>query len=341
MQRRTLLVGTAAVISGAAIGSMTPLRINSTAALSVLSGPTMGTYFRIAFPKADASPADIKADALTTLSQVDALMSTYRADSEVSRFNRYLSSAPMRISDSTRDVIDRALQIGDFTGGAFDITTGPLVELWGFGPAGSRTDIPAQTDINNLARGIGYKTLELNNRNLRKTDQKVGVDLSGIAKGYAVDRLAQMLEERGISAYLVDVGGELRAKDRRPDGDSWRVGIELPVAGERRPHRVVNLRDRAIATSGDYRNFFMHHGDYYTHIIDPRTSQPVSHGLASVTVLERDAMTADALSTALMVMGPDQGRRFAEENGLAAYFIWREHEMLFHDNTTAFEPLLI
>ena len=340
MRRRTFLAGTLGICSGFAFNSILPPALPPELGLTTVSGPTMGTYFRLIFPDAGGIAVAVEAEAVATLAQVDALMSTYRADSEVSRFNGSDAMALMQISKHTGTVIEDALRVGALTGGAFDITISPLVEVWGFGPAGRMAVFPDRALVAEAERRVGQHALKSERGVLRKTRSDVAIDLSGIAKGYAVDRLVALLDGHGMPAYLIDVGGELRAKGHRPDGQPWRVGIERPLRHLREVHRVVPLEDRAIATSGDYRNFFMHDGHRYTHAIDPRTAQPVKHSLASVTVLDRDAMTADALSTALMVMGPDEGQRFAEQAGVAAYFVAREDDRLVDRSTSAFEPWL-
>jgi len=300
----------------------------------------MGTYFRLTLPVTGEDAATLMAEAVAIVDRVDNLMSTYRTDSEVSRFNRSTSSSPLQVSTQTGAVLDEAIRVGALTGGAFDVTIGPLVELWGFGAAGRAATVPPGALVGEAARRVGIGALSADGGVARKTRSDLAVDLSGIAKGHAVDRLAAMLDAREVPAYLVDIGGELRAKGCRPDGRPWKVGIERPVPGRRAVHRVVRLEDHAIATSGGYRNFFVHDGRRFVHAIDPRSARPVTHSLASVTVIDRTAMTADALSTALMVMGPDEGLRFAERAGVAAYFIAHVADRLVDRHTSAFEPWL-
>lgn len=337
MRRRVFLAGTAGVFSGFALGSIAPVAAPDLG-LARLSGPTMGTYFSILFPDAGGMSETLNSVAFERLTEVDRLMSTYRADSEVSRLNATDALSPVQISAPTRAVIDEALRIGDLSGGAFDVTVGPLVDLWGFGPSGRAQVVPDAGLVSQTAERVGMDALQAGRDAAWKTRSDLAIDLSGIAKGYAVDRLAAMLDAEGVPAYLVDVGGELRAKGRRPDGQPWKVGIERPSPGQRAVHRVIAVEDRSIATSGDYRNFFVQGGRNFAHLIDPRTAQPVMHSLASVTVLDRDAMTADALSTTLMVMGPDEGLSFAIRNDIAAYFVVRDGGDLVDRHTPAFAP---
>ena len=339
MRRRTFLTGTAGILSGLAVGSITPFALRESG-LVTLSGPTMGTHFRILLPEAGRNADALKAHSVEILAQVDRLMSTYRPDSEVSRFNATGVGSPVQISLQTAAVIDEAQRIGELTGGAFDVTVGPLVDLWGFGASGRREVVPDTGLVARAARRVGMNALQLDRSAAWKTRSDLAIDLSGIAKGYAVDQLAAMLDMQGVPAYLVDVGGELKAKGRRPDGRPWSVGIERPLHGERAVHRVIELEGCAIATSGDYRQFFVHEGHRYTHAIDPRSARPVTHSLASVTVLHQHAMTADALSTALLVMGTGEGLNFAERTGIAAYFVDRVGDSLVDHYTMAFQPWL-
>ena len=338
-RRRAFLAGTAAIATGYAFATLVPTEA-PTPGLTTLSGLTMGTYFRILVPDAAKDTAALNVNAAATLNEVDRLMSTYKPSSEVSLLNLAGLKSPVPVSAPTQTVIGEAIRVGDLTGGAFDVTVGPLVELWGFGASGRTQAIPDTRLISQAARRVGMESLRSGEGTAWKTRPGLGIDLSGIAKGYAVDRLAATLDSHGVPDYLVDVGGELRAKGRRPDGTRWKIGIERPSPGTDSIQTVVALENRSIATSGDYRNFFMQGGETYSHVIDPRTARPVRHSLASVTVLDRDAMTADALSTALMVMGPAEGFDFAERNGIAAYFITREGSGLIDRYTPAFEPRL-
>lgn len=301
----------------------------------------MGTHYRILFPDEGPREEMVRLTSRGTLSEVDRLMSTYRADSEVSRFNTAEVETPVGMSDHTSIVIEKALQIGRLTHGAFDLTIGPLVELWGFGATGRKEIVPHASEVSQVAERVGMEALKTGHGKAWKSRQKLAIDLNGIAKGYAVDRLAEMLDAQAVPAYLIDIGGELRAKGRKPEGNPWLVGVERPSAGAPKIHRVVTLHDHGIATSGDYRNFFNLAGRNYTHVIDPRTFEPVNHSLASVTVMAEDTTTADAMSTALMVMGPDEGYSFAARLGVAAYFLLREDEQLVERYTANFETALV
>ena len=271
-------------------------------------------------------------------------MSTWRADSELSVISDTGDTDWQPLTAGTTQVIAEALTTSKLSGGAFDITIGPLVDLWGFG-AGSEAiagGVPAQKTIASRLEHVGHDAIEIDTRGnrLRKHNGNARLDLSGIAKGHAVDQIADLLARKGLNSYLVEVGGELRARGNKQGGSSWRVAIERPIAGRREAFRAVSLQDMAIATSGDYRNFFADGGQRYSHSIDPRTGQPVSHELASVSVVAESTMVADALSTAMMVMGPDDAVAFAEQHNVATHLIVKSGSALKEVYSPAFEPLL-
>ncbi|MGI9335322.1 MAG: FAD:protein FMN transferase [Gammaproteobacteria bacterium] len=342
MKRRTLLTGSLVACSGVAIG-VAALRRGRSQALVTVTGPTMGTFYQVRIPADTLSVEALRSLAGRSLNAVESRMSTYLPDSELARFNRQLSATWTHASAHTVTVIGQALELSRRTDGAFDPTVGPLVELWGFGAAGRVETPPSDRELADAATGVGFSRLRTSASAsaLRKTAPGLEVDLSGIAKGFAVDRLAQALDTAGVASYLVDVGGELRARGNKPGGRPWRVGIERPAPGRRDVHRIVHLEQAAIATSGDYRRFFVHGGRRYTHAIDPRTAHPVSHSLASVSVIADDAMTADALSTALMVMGPEEGYEFARNLDIAALFIAHDTDGYQERSTPPFGTYLL
>jgi thiamine biosynthesis lipoprotein len=293
--------------------------------LTAFSGATMGTTDGVKI--ADA-PAGLDADRMgasivASLGAIDARMSTYRPASELSLFNAAVTTDWVPVSAPTRAVIATALGVSRLTGGAFDPTIGPLVDLWGFGPGPGRTHPPTGGEIAATLGRMGHwrVTTRGGAPAVRGSVAGLGIDLSGIAKGFAVDEMAALLESAGVSQFLVEIGGELRGRGLSPRGAPWRVGVERPDRGRGAVRRVVRLDSGALATSGDYRNFFEEGGRCFSHIIDPRTGRPVAHGLASVTVIAGTTMRADALSTALMVMGPEQGMALAKREGIAAFFL--------------------
>ena len=289
------------------------------------SGPIMGTSFSI---KASQLPEGIKTYRIeeliqNRLAEINQRMSTYVEDSELSLINSSQSTTAQFISPDLFTVLLSAKEINQLSGGAFDVTVAPLVNLWGFGPDKMTYKAPedkliqqtlAQTGDDNIALTTRLKTLS-------KTIPELSIDLSALAKGYAVDQVAELLEKQGITDFMVEIGGELYLKGKNLQGKNWRIAIEKPNTEKRELQRVLSITDIAMATSGDYRNFFEQDGKRFSHTIDPRTGYPVTHKLASVTVLSDTTMKADAWATALMVLGPEEGYQVAEKQELAAYFI--------------------
>ncbi len=287
------------------------------------NGQTMGTTFSVKVAKApealdrQALAAEIQA----TLDSVDGRMSTYRADSELSRINAAPAGATTAVSADTAEVIGAALRAAELTGGAFDPTIGPLVDLWGFGPKGVRHSAPTAVEIEAARSAVDHRRIAVQDGAVGKTAADAHLDLSGVAKGYGVDKVAALLESKGVANYLVEVGGELRAKGRAAGDRAWRIGIEKPNLAGGEFQRVLDLDGDALATSGNYRIFFEDHGKRYAHIIDPRSGAPLDHDLASATVVAASTMEADALSTSMLVLGPEAAMAFATEHDIAAFFI--------------------
>jgi thiamine biosynthesis lipoprotein len=283
-------------------------------------GTTMGTYYQVTA----RCPGDVGTIIQEELRAVNAEMSTYQPRSTLSLFNSAPVGAWFPVSPQLAEVVAAAGVLNRESGGAFDVTVGPLVNLWGFGPP-EASGVPDRQSIEATLERIGHRQLDLSfdPPRLRKRAD-LYVDLSAIAKGHGVDRVVLRLEEAGCDAMLVDVGGEVRGTGRSPSRRPWRIGVEVPdPGGEGGIQRVISLADGALATSGDYRNFLEADGRRYSHTIDPRTGYPVEHGLASVTVLHASAMWADGYATLLNVLGPVDGMEFARVKGLAALFIIR------------------
>jgi thiamine biosynthesis lipoprotein len=296
-----------------------------------LSGETMGTTWaaRIVVPTGTATLVAEAADSIAArLDAVNALMSTWDSTTEVSRLSRHADSDPFPISGPTSDVLARARKVSEATDGAFDVTVGRLVELWGFGP-GRRSGpnpVPVPDAVAEALRHTGYRGLRLvdDGRAVVKEDPALRVDLSAIAKGYGVDRAAEALSRLGLASWAIEVGGEIRVRGRKPDGTAWKIGIEAPDPAARTVLRSFPLVDLAAATSGDYRNFFESDGTRYAHIVDPRTGRPVPWRGFSVTVLHPSASIADAWATGLSVLGPVAGLAAAEREGMAVLFVLSE-----------------
>ena len=292
------------------------------------SGSTMGTTFSvsIALPSDQVASFRLEDEIIQALARMEHSMSTYIPDSELSLFNATVSTDWQPVSRELCAAIEQSLLLAEFTGGTFDITVGPLVNLWGFGPDGVIHEPPAEAELKYALERTGYEKLDTDcvNSALRKSDANLHVDLSAYAKGLAVDRLAEILDQNKLDNYLVEIGGEIRAQGHNSSGDSWRIAIEKPAESDRSVQTIVNITDMAIATSGDYRNFFDFEDNRYSHTIDPRTGRPVDHQLASVSVVAGQAARADALATAMLVMGPVDGPQFAERNAISALFLVHE-----------------
>ncbi len=310
-----------------AVALATPA-VSAAERLTVFTGETMGTTFTVKvvdLPRA-VDRAGVAQVIEARLADVDGAMSTYREDSELSRFNRSRSTDWVAVSAPTVSVIEAALAVSRLTAGAFDVTVGPLVNLWGFGATPPGRGLPTEAEVRTAMARVGYRYLHTRRAppGVRKQRAELYVDLSAIAKGFAVDEVARALEDRGIGRYLVEVGGELRAGGLNHDDRPWAVAIEQPRAEIRSLQRLVRLEDKAIATSGDYRRFIEVGGKRYSHTIDPRSGHPVDHRLASVAVIHASALQADALATALMVLGEQDGFALARREGIAALFLLRE-----------------
>lgn len=292
-----------------------------------LSGPTMGTTFnvKVVAPQSDVSMDDLQLVLQQKLDTTEQLTSTYIEQSELSLFNSNQSTDWIDVSPQLCHVVEKALALGERTAGAFDITVGPLVNLWGFGPHGDRGEPPSDADINALSAQVGFEKLQANCKlpALRKQHADLYVDLSGWAKGFAADQLATVLIEKSIANFLLEVGGELRVQGLNAEGKKWAIAIEKPITDGREVQSILRMTNTGLATSGDYRNYFEHDGLRYSHTIDPRSGRPITHNLASVTVFDESAADADGLATALLVLGPVDGPALAEKLGINAFFMLR------------------
>ena len=308
-----------------------------------LSGSTMGTQFNIKLPGGigDYAPLRLQKDIEAELEDAEAQMSTYQWESVITQFSVSESLDWYAVPDAFCGKVQKSLQISEMTGGAFDITVSPLVNLWGFGPADIVDTVPEDETVATLLEITGYEHLQADCAQpaIRKDIAELMLDMSAIGKGFAADRVADFLEEKGFANYLVEIGGELRIRGKNSSGADWAIGIEAPMAYKREPHMVIHLTDTAMATSGDYRNFFEVDGQRFSHTIDIRTGKPVTHSLASVTVVDKKAWRADALATALLVMGPEDGMAFAESEGLAVLMLLRTDDGFEERQTAAFKAL--
>jgi thiamine biosynthesis lipoprotein len=288
-----------------------------------LEGNAQGTTYHITYLAPNGTIYQKEIDSL--LDAIDNSMSTWVPNSIISRINK--NDQNVVVDDYFRTVFNKSEEVAKITNGSFDITVGPLVNAWGFGPTNKNSLSKIQVD--SLLQLVNYKNVSLNNNQVRKENPNIKIDFNAIAQGYSVDVLAHFLETKGIKNYLVEVGGELKAKGKK-DTEEWKVGIEQPSEEEleeRQLEAIINLNNRALATSGNYRKFYVEGNQKLSHIIDPKTGYPAKHNLLSTTVLASDGITADAYATAFMVMGLQKSIAFLEKNKnlkLEVYFIYDE-----------------
>ena len=299
----------------------------------------MGTQFSVAVildreQEKDKLPTNIEA----LLAAINREFSTYDSASTLSTFNQTPSTAWQTTSNAFCRGLEGALEVSVLTDGRFDPAIGQLVDLWGFGPPEQLEQRPATAKILAALQASDYQLLETRceTNEVRKDNAMLHVDLSGYAKGLAVDQVADLLAQHELQDYMVEIGGEIRVRGRNAKGARWRIAVEAPDAPMRQAHTALRLTDAAIATSGDYRNYFDLDGHRYTHIIDPDSGFPVSHNTASVTVVSERTAMADALATALLVMGSKTGLQFAEDLQIAALFLTRDGENLQRITSTEF-----
>ncbi|MFT5276519.1 MAG: thiamine biosynthesis lipoprotein [Glaciecola sp.] len=305
-----------------------------------ISGQTMGTTYTVKV----IQPADmtidlgiLKAEIDDALIQVNALMSTYDPKSELSLLNSTKAGIPFPISRQTEYVLTEAMRLNELSQGSLDVTVGPLVNLWGFGPDQRPEKIPTPSQLANVAELVGLDRFHLRGGQVTKANSKVYIDLSTIAKGYAVDVVADILEQNQIQNYLVEIGGEMRVSGVKPNGVDWKIAIEKPIVGQRAVQQLISIGDNAIATSGDYRNYFEKDGIRYSHLIEPTTGYPISHNLVSVTVIHPSSMTADGLATALNVMGTKKAKDLVLRNNIAVFMVLKVEDKFVEYASPAFE----
>ena len=309
-----------------------------------LSGRTMGTTYQVkAYAGRGISAEALKEKIELRLEALNQVFSTYRPDSEISRFNRfYRAGERFAVSAEFTRVMETAARIYRLTEGGWDGTVDPLVRLWGFHDKGDRLRLPAEHEIQVQKKRIGFDSIKILPEGfLIKTKPDVTLDLASIAKGYAVDEIAALLRGEGLDRHLVEIGGEVLAVGSKPDGSRWKVGINRPEKGAALDsvYRVVALTDRAMATSGDYRNFFVRNGIVYTHVIDPRNGYPVQTGVVSASVTADTCAFADGLATALMVLAPEEGIELVDRlEGVECVLVVREAGGGLSDRTSSGFP---
>ncbi|MEM9129788.1 MAG: FAD:protein FMN transferase [Pseudomonadota bacterium] len=311
-------------------------------------GETMGTTYRVVVivDTAETEPAVIETAIDTTLADVNQKLSNWDSTSEISKFNNAKSTQLIEISSELAEVIAIAFDVYEASERSFDVTLGPLIDLWGFGKRSPNSPIPTDKDIAESMEKVGQaKMIELRRdpNTLAKKHPEATVHLDAIAKGFGIDQLSKALQQLGIENYLVEIGGDLITSGKNPNGVDWRIGIEQPFGGDRAVEEVIEFTELGMATSGDYRNYFEEDGVRYSHIIDANTGRPIAHKTASVTVLADSAALADAWATALLVLGKERGMHISEKFHLAAFFISRQegiNELKFVTESTSRFKLL-
>lgn len=308
-----------------------------------LTGYTMGPIVytvKLVADKQELEQLQLAKKVDDLLVKINKQMSTYDASSELSKFNQYQGLESRAVSTELGQVLTESIRLAKQTNGALDVTVGPLVNLWSFGPGNRAEKVPSEELITVTKMHIGIDKISLINGQLSKNDGKVYVDLSAIAKGFAVDKVAELLEQYGFNDYLVDIGGEMRLHGVKANGSNWRIAVEKPIAGTRAVQKVIMPGNNAVATSGDYRNYFEQDGIRYSHTINPESGWPINHKLVSVTVVHPSSMTADGLATAIEVMGPEQGFKFASQHNIAVYLISKTDDGFSEQVTPEFTALI-
>jgi thiamine biosynthesis lipoprotein len=292
--------------------------------LESFGGPTMGSTYSIKYVRDPGGPnvADVQPEVEAILAQVDQQMSTYRSDSDIERFNVLPANSCQPMPAGVLQLVNYGEQLSVDSQGSYDLTVEPLLDLWGFGPQARVERVPTPAQITEVLQRVGHGHLRIEGDRLCK-DAPVEVDFNSIAAGYAVDLISARLQALGIHSFLAEATGELKAMGEKPDGSPWRVALEAPRDDQQVAEKVVDLDGYGVSTSGDYRNYFEQGGQRYSHTFDALTGAPIVHALASVTVIDHSTLTADGLSTLLLILGPERGWAYAEEHKIAAFFVIR------------------
>lgn len=303
-------------------------------------GNAQGTTFHVTYWSENSiSKKEVKRDFQLELDRIDKELSNYRPDSTIEEINAVKTTMPFEVSKEIFYLLSTAKHVNQESEQCYDITIKPLYDLWGFST--STPDIPSVEKIDEELQKVGMNKLSLNkNKTVSKNNPRIQIDLSSIAQGYTLQRLADLLNSKGIESYLIELGGEMVVKGHKPSNEKWKVGIESPIsAAQRRAHKILDIgsdQPMAVMTSGTYRHFYDEKGKRYSHVIDARTGWPVEHDTVSVTVVHDNPTLADAWSTALLCLGSKKGKRIADKHGLAAYFIAQKGDKLSTIKSEAF-----
>ncbi len=303
-------------------------------------GPTMGSTYRVQYVSGSQAPERLQAGVQGILDALDRAVSTYRPDSDVARFNAAPAGSCSPMPESVFRLFDYAQTLHRESGGAYDITLLPALSAWGFGPRGRVSEHPSAAQLDALRSVVGMEHVRAetapDGARILCKDAAASIEFNSIAAGFAVDRITEYLRAQGVASFLIDVTGELRADGRKPDGSAWRIALEAPISNARVAERIVPLESLGVSTSGSYRNYYEENGVRYSHTLDPRTLSPVTHKLASVSVISETALEADGLSTLLMALGPEQGYDFAVRYNLAAFFVVKTDAKVEETDSRAF-----
>lgn len=317
---------------------------SETAIVHKIHGQTMGTTYNISWVESPDFNTNILQQSIDQrLVQLNRSLSTYDPQSELSLINQQKAETQdgwISLSSELTTVLSHSLTLHHDSQGYFDVTVGPLVNIWGFGPDEAEDKAPSDDKIEHLLQQIGSRHISLESDKRRmQLSKPVYIDLSAIAKGWGVDQISELLEAQGIEHYLVEIGGELRTNGHKPGNIPWKIAIEKPAyqPGDREGQLIIAPGNAAVATSGDYRNYFEVEGVRFSHTINPATGRPITHNLASVTVIHPDCALADGWATALNVAGPEEGFALAQKHNLAAYFIIRSQQGFVTRQTAGFE----
>jgi thiamine biosynthesis lipoprotein len=311
-----------------------------------IHGRTMGTFYGVKVV------GDFPGGQPALQTQVDSLLkhyndeiSTYDPNSSLSKFNQQQTITPFPVSQEMADIVISALRVGQRTQGVLDVTVGPLVNLWGFGPDKRPVKTPTDEQITAARQRVGIQHLHVDvsadHAALRKDVPNIYVDLSTIGEGFGADKVAEFLESRGVHNYLVEIAGASRSRGVNAKGDPWKLAIQKPTDELDEVQAIIKPDGRAISTSGSYRNYYELDGKRYSHIIDPATGKPITHRLVSATVITPTALEADGLDTALMVMGPEKAMAFAKQQRLAVYLVIKTDKGFKAEYSESFEPYLV
>ncbi len=319
---------------------------------SEFQGEAMGTTWRVVINQDFNSDEKEKLsnEIITLIEEIEAEASHWREDSTLSQFNRAPQSTVVELGPHLANLLEAANRLNSETKGALDITLFPLIKVWGFGPEGRHKNVPTKESIQAAIKNVGHEKINLSRssnrkKTLSKTDNGIQIDLSSIGKGYALDRIGELLKKQNLSSWYLEFGGEIKTRGLNSEEQPWRVGLEEPIRDQvNQVRKIIELHNLSVATSGDYRNYFPKPGRenvVYSHILDPRTGKPVTHTISSVSVVHESALIADGLATALMVLGPDEGYQLATEKGWAATFVSRENEGFVERSTPLFKDLVL